>query len=254
MGTFEDDFNKAVNLNEQENREGAIEAYKQLLTREDARIQDRMMIHVNLAFVLSRGILQNPNVKTILTQEEIDECATNCSFAKHLYNHFLKDPASKSNLKPANDSAGATLSYCIWKLEAKVKNFSGTWRTERSMCEDFRRFKGYPASYYEEVPEPPSPKISKSKETSEQKKGCFIATAVYGSEFESEVVLFKEFRDSILQNYAPTRLLINLYYKVSPPIAGFISTSATRRFIVREFFLAPILFMLERWFEHREQK
>ena len=152
MSAFEDEFNKASDLDEQGKQQEAIAAYKQLLVGEDMRIEDRVFTHIALAHTLSREVLQDPDVKTILTQEEIDECATNCSFAKHLYNHFLKDPSSKMELKQFNDSAGATLTYCVYRLGASVHNFSGRWRTEKSICEDFRRFKGYPASYYEEVP------------------------------------------------------------------------------------------------------
>lgn len=241
MNTFEDELNKAADLAEQGKRQEAIAAYKQLLVREDARIEDRMMTHINLAYTLSRGVLQDPDVKAILTQEEIDECATNCSFAKHLYNHFLKDPSSKMELKQFNDSAGATLTHCVFRLGAAVHNFSGRWRTEKSICEDFRRFKGYPTSYYEEVPEP------SSSETSKPKGGCFIATAAYGSELATEVILFRHFRDTVLQSYTPTRHFIKLYYKFSPSIADFISTSVTRKFLVRSVFLKPLFHLLKLW-------
>jgi len=90
--------------------------------------------------------------------------------------------------------------------------------------------------------------VTTESDTSTKKSGgCFIASAAYGSEFASEVILFKRFRDSVLQSYAPTRLLVNLYYKISPPIADFISTSVTRRFLVRSLFLKPFSYLLKLW-------
>lgn len=53
--------------------------------------------------------------------------------------------------------------------------------------------------------------------------GCFIATACMGSENVSEVILLKEFRDTVLKKNVLGKAFIKTYYTVSPPIANFIS-------------------------------
>jgi cold shock CspA family protein len=52
---------------------------------------------------------------------------------------------------------------------------------------------------------------------------CFIATAVYGDYYAPEVIALRRFRDEILQPYSAGRIFIATYYRVSPPIAQFIS-------------------------------
>lgn len=73
------------------------------------------------------------------------------------------------------------------------------------------------------------------------KKGCFIATAVYGSEFESEVELLRNYRDRVLAKYKLGRLFIATYYAISPPVAHFIKPKRLIRNSVRRFILDPMV-------------
>jgi hypothetical protein len=52
--------------------------------------------------------------------------------------------------------------------------------------------------------------------------GCFIATAAFGSKFKKHVRILQQFRDVYLLPYKTGRALIDVYYKHSPPVAGFI--------------------------------
>jgi len=63
--------------------------------------------------------------------------------------------------------------------------------------------------------------------------GCFIATAAYGSSMEKEVMILKNFRDAVLLKNSVGEALVEFYYKVSPPAAGFIAKHDNLRMAVR---------------------
>lgn len=62
---------------------------------------------------------------------------------------------------------------------------------------------------------------------------CFIATAAYGTPMNREVILLRQFRDQYLMTNALGRKLVDLYYRMSPPVAERISGSDTARAAVR---------------------
>ena len=55
-----------------------------------------------------------------------------------------------------------------------------------------------------------------SKGKKEEKKGCYIATCVYGSYDTPELWILRRYRDNVLAKSIFGRLFINLYYSVSP--------------------------------------
>jgi len=63
--------------------------------------------------------------------------------------------------------------------------------------------------------------------------GCFIATAAFGSPMAPEVAMLRAFRDSCLLTNSPGRLFVDFYYRISPPIADFISGDENLRQITR---------------------
>ena len=48
---------------------------------------------------------------------------------------------------------------------------------------------------------------------------CFIATAAYGTDQTEDVLVLKKFRDKYLATNSLGRLLVQMYYSFSPPLA-----------------------------------
>jgi uncharacterized repeat protein (TIGR02543 family) len=75
--------------------------------------------------------------------------------------------------------------------------------------------------------------------------GCFIATAAYGTPTAKQLDVLRAFRDEVLLKSTLGSRLVDLYYKVSPPIANFISEHNFVRTLVRELLVDPIVRVLE---------
>lgn len=68
---------------------------------------------------------------------------------------------------------------------------------------------------------------------------CFIATAAYGTPLAEEVNTLRQFRDEFLQTNLVGRTFVRIYYRLSPPVARFISRHRTLRVLVRECLIGP---------------
>jgi hypothetical protein len=71
---------------------------------------------------------------------------------------------------------------------------------------------------------------------------CFIATAAYGTPMAEEIQVLRDFRDGYLLTNPVGETLVELYYRISPPIAEFISEHPSLKPIVRAG-LAPAVAM-----------
>lgn len=63
--------------------------------------------------------------------------------------------------------------------------------------------------------------------------GCFIATAAYGTSMHPDVAELRRFRDEVLVPHAAGRWLVNVYYRVSPPVARYIASRPALRAAAR---------------------
>jgi hypothetical protein len=87
------------------------------------------------------------------------------------------------------------------------------------------------------------PSASTSTSTSSS-SGCFIATAVYGVDYNPELRVLYDFRDRTLAKSFVGRRCVSLYYVLSPPIARCIARSNWLRTRIRTFVLDPIVFLI----------
>jgi hypothetical protein len=72
--------------------------------------------------------------------------------------------------------------------------------------------------------------------------GCFIATAAYGTPMAKEIEILREFRDEYLLTNPVGKTLVEFYYRLSPPIAEFVTEHPSLKPIVRAG-LAPAVAM-----------
>jgi len=82
---------------------------------------------------------------------------------------------------------------------------------------------------------------STEMDTSQEKKGCFIATAVCGSPYAPPVILLRDFRDNILQKTLLGKIFIWIYYHLSPFFANAISKSEFLKKFARILIVKPAL-------------
>jgi hypothetical protein len=69
---------------------------------------------------------------------------------------------------------------------------------------------------------------------------CFIATAAYGTPMAEEIEILREFRDEYLLTNPAGQGLVDVYYRVSPPIADFITEHPRLKPIVRAGLLPAV--------------
>ena len=77
------------------------------------------------------------------------------------------------------------------------------------------------ANFQEDEPAPPS------------SKWCFIATAAYDTPMAEEIQVLREFRDAYLLTNPLGETFVDLYYRVSPPVAEFITEHPVLKPLVR---------------------
>lgn len=73
---------------------------------------------------------------------------------------------------------------------------------------------------------------------------CFIATAAYGSSIAPDVIMLRAFRDKYLLTNPAGRAFVNLYYRMSPPLARLIAGNKLLKSATRAA-LSPVIFSIK---------
>ena len=75
---------------------------------------------------------------------------------------------------------------------------------------------------------------------------CFVATACYGCYDAPEVLVLRRFRDETLMSSARGCRIVNLYYRMSPPLARWLEHHPLAAKAIRSLFLNPVAALLGR--------
>jgi hypothetical protein len=93
-----------------------------------------------------------------------------------------------------------------------------------------------PPSQCVEVPPFPRPRLGGEDGV----RFCFIATAAYGTPMAGEIEILRQFRDEYLLTNWAGQAVVGLYYRVSPPIAEFITEHPSLKPVVRTGLLPAV--------------
>jgi uncharacterized repeat protein (TIGR01451 family) len=77
--------------------------------------------------------------------------------------------------------------------------------------------------------------------------GCFIATAIYGSDSHPYIKTLREFRDDVLMRSAWGKELVDFYYRHSPPVACFIEEHDLARKLAAGIITPLVLIIAYPW-------
>ena len=83
--------------------------------------------------------------------------------------------------------------------------------------------------------------LSEVQAPTQKKSGCFVATAIYGSYDDENVVLLRRYRDNVLLINPFGRALVRLYYWVFPPIANLLKKVPLLLNLFRRVIIQPIV-------------
>jgi len=110
-----------------------------------------------------------------------------------------------------------------------IKNLAVGHQSPQWTCHNCKTDQSYPRDFGKA-----------SAPSSEQRSGCFIATAACGDENAWEVIALRRFRDEVMLSSRFGRFLVACYYQLSPPIARLIGKNRILRNAVRRWFIKPL--------------
>lgn len=103
---------------------------------------------------------------------------------------------------------------------------------------------GLSSSPYTNIVQINPPAAPDQRSSSGSDSRCFIATAAWGTPLASEVIHLRRLRDQILLPAPFGRQLVETYYRLSPPVAAYISRHDWLRPLVRGL-LRPLIWLAE---------
>jgi len=82
--------------------------------------------------------------------------------------------------------------------------------------------------------------ITKLNSIFRKRSGCYIATVVYNNPNAQQVLVFKEYRDTVLEKSTFGHFVLSIYYILSPPLSKFIKNKPGINRLLEKTLLNPL--------------
>lgn len=138
---FSELFDSANGLIQDAAWDEAIFLLKQCLGVPNLPPYQRMMVHYNLGYALTKDANDVDSAQQLMTPQEMDESVSNYKVAANIYSNFITDPDMKLNFKEFRDNAKAAVTFFVFQLKREIKSANNQWGV------NFAAFNGYPSEY-----------------------------------------------------------------------------------------------------------
>lgn len=215
-------FNEAGILKSMYN---AISKYKDMISKEDKEklleLETRYATNYNK---LASAIITSPSISympsSVLTSEVIGTAIGGATFG------YLMGKEQEKKLKNYYDSIGKNAAWTKKIHELRKSVYYDYYEVESTLC----KYK----NIREDLEKTKQEIIDKHKQESNAKKGCYVATCVYGSYDCPEVWTLRRYRDYSLANSLLGRMFIKIYYFTSPTIVKLFGNTKLFKNIVKK--------------------
>jgi tetratricopeptide (TPR) repeat protein len=233
------------NINESQASLDTFDIFKEFvkkLSEEDANNLADLVYEESEALLPSAENLDASTLKDINIKAEAEQNHLQAQFIYHALSANLSVYGSNSSLTVANPAnIDLALDYINRSLElcpdnAIYLNLKGLllWEGKKDKAS------ALPLIQKAAKLKPNDIAIQNNLKSIEDPKGCFIATAAYGTPVADDINELRYWRDITLSESIYGRAFIKVYYKISPPIANRIATRPTVKKIVRTM-LKPLI-------------
>lgn len=208
-------------------------------------------INFKIRCALSENPITPPNILDKLARNMKDMCDD----PDTKYTTMAPDGAIRSRTAYHPNTSPSTIEFLF---DIGEKGYKGCWgspsyRTHRNACQSIASHSATPAhilqrlaKHHDEevrlaILKNPNADEKIKKIAKNYQKSCYIATATYGTSTAKEIDILRTFRDDILLKYTSGRIFINLYYRLSPPLANQITKHTILKKISLHLLIKPIL-------------
>ena len=203
----------------------AISKYKDMISKEDREklleLQTRYATNYNR---LASAIITSPSISympsSVLTSQVIGTVMGGATLG------YLMGKEQEEKLKDYYDSLGKNAAWAKKIHDLRKNVYYDYYEVESTLC----KYK----NIREELEKTKQEIIDKHEQESKAKKGCYVATCVYGSYDCPEVWTLRRYRDYSLANTLLGRIFIKIYYFTSPTIVKLFGNTKLFKNIIKK--------------------